>query len=79
MADRVRKLMEGMVPEFEDLVRRELCSEHEVKQLVRRREKAEYLLHRREPTREGLFESRSAISFLSSRMSSVMTSARCRV
>ena len=52
MADRVRKLMEDMVPEFDDLVRRKLCSEHEVKQLIRRREKAEYLLHRREPTRE---------------------------
>ena len=40
MADRVRKLMEDMVPEFDDLVRRKLCSEHEVKQLIRRREKA---------------------------------------
>ena len=48
----MRRLMEGMVPEFEDLVKREICSQHEVKQLVRRREKAEYLLHRREPTRE---------------------------
>eukprot|EP00966_Prymnesium_polylepis_P000946 21489-Prymnesium_polylepis.1 len=52
MADRVRALMEGMVPEFEDLVRRKLCTEHEVKQLIKRREKAEYLLHRREPTRD---------------------------
>ena len=46
MADRVRKLMEGMVPEFEDLIRRQLCNAQEIKQLVKRREKAEYLLHR---------------------------------
>lgn len=40
------------MPEFEDLVRRKLCTQHEVKQLIKRREKAEYLLHRREPTYE---------------------------
>ena len=52
MADRVQSVMEAMVPDFEDLRKRGLCSQPELKALIRRREKAEYLLHRREPTRD---------------------------
>ena len=46
MADRVREVMESMVPELEDLQRRKLCTPGEVKQLARRRERFEYLIHR---------------------------------
>ena len=49
MADRVREVMESMVPELEDVQRRGLCSASEVKALVRRRERFEYLVHRRAP------------------------------
>ncbi|EOD34666.1 hypothetical protein EMIHUDRAFT_111205 [Emiliania huxleyi CCMP1516] len=49
MADRVREVMESMVPELEDVQRRGLCSASEVKALVRRRERFEYLVHRRSP------------------------------
>ena len=46
MADRVREVMESMVPELEDMQRRGLCTSSEVKQLARRRERLEYLVHR---------------------------------
>ena len=46
MAERVRALMEAMVPELEDLTRRGVCTEQEAKQLAKRRERFEYLLHR---------------------------------
>ena len=46
MAERVREVMESMVPELEDLERRGLCSPTEIKQLVQRRERFEYLIHR---------------------------------
>ena len=52
MAEKVRKLMEEMVPEFEDLVKRELCTRTEVQNLARRRERLEYSLVKRAPTRE---------------------------
>ena len=52
MADRVREIMEAMVPELEDLQRRKLCSPGEVKQLAKRRERFEYLAHRPSPTRD---------------------------
>ena len=52
MADRVREVMESMVPELEDVQRRGLCSASEVKVLVRRRERFEYLVHRRAPLAE---------------------------
>ena len=52
MAERVRAIMEAMVPEFEDLRKRGLCDEGEVKALVKRREAAEYRLARRAPTKE---------------------------
>lgn len=46
MAERVRAVMEAMAPDLEDLKRRGLCSHEEVRQLVKRRERAEYLIHR---------------------------------
>ena len=51
MAERVQEILEGMVPELEDLRRRGLCTPQEVKALLRRRESAEYLINRRQPTR----------------------------
>ena len=52
MAERVQAILEAMLPELEDLKRRELCSAAEVKALIRKREAAEYRIHRRAPTRE---------------------------
>jgi tetratricopeptide (TPR) repeat protein len=52
MADRVQELMEAMVPELEDLTKRSLCSALEVKALIRKREQAEYALHKRAPMRD---------------------------
>ena len=51
MADRVNEILEGMVPELEDLRRRGLCTPQEVKALLRRREDAEYRINRRQPSR----------------------------
>ena len=52
MADRVRHVMEKMVPELEDLQNRRLCTLREIKALARRREHFEYLMAGRAPTRE---------------------------
>jgi hypothetical protein len=46
MADRVREVMESMVPEFEDMQRRRLCTASEVRQLAQTRKRFEYLVHR---------------------------------
>ena len=51
MADRVIEIMEAMIPEFEDLRKRGLCSPAEVKALIKRRENAEYSMNRRQPAR----------------------------
>lgn len=50
MAERVRVLMEAMAPELEELRKRGLCSLEEVRQLAKRRERAEYQIHRCAPS-----------------------------
>ena len=47
MADFVRRTMEDMVPELEDLERRGFFSKAEIQQIVSRRRDFEYALHRR--------------------------------
>ncbi len=44
MADAVRRIMEDMVPELEDLQKRGLASAREVRQLAKRRERLEYAI-----------------------------------
>lgn len=48
MADTVRALMEGMVPELEDYERRGYFSAAEVAAIVKRRQQFEYSLRRRD-------------------------------
>jgi U3 small nucleolar RNA-associated protein 6 len=47
MADTVRALMEGMVPEMEDYARRGYFDRGEIDAIVKRREQFEYKLRRR--------------------------------
>lgn len=47
MADSVRRVLEEMVPELEELEKRGYFDKHEIKSLVRMREKHEYNLQRR--------------------------------
>eukprot|EP00242_Pyramimonas_sp_CCMP2087_P013469 CAMPEP_0198223530 /NCGR_PEP_ID=MMETSP1445-20131203/92916_1 /TAXON_ID=36898 /ORGANISM="Pyramimonas sp., Strain CCMP2087" /LENGTH=88 /DNA_ID=CAMNT_0043902387 /DNA_START=46 /DNA_END=308 /DNA_ORIENTATION=+ len=47
MADTVQYIMEEMVPELEDLEKREIFSKKEIKQIVKKRTHFEYLLKRR--------------------------------
>ena len=49
MADEVRKQMESMVPELEDLQERELMNAREIRMVVKQRREFEYLLKRRSP------------------------------
>ena len=48
MADTVQELLEDMVPELEDLARKRIFSQPEIKEIVRRRRDFEYKLKRRE-------------------------------
>jgi U3 small nucleolar RNA-associated protein 6 len=47
MADNVRRVLEEMVPELEDLEQRGYFSKHEIKQIVQKRQDFEYHLRRR--------------------------------
>lgn len=47
MADTVRGIMEGMVPELEDYVARGYFSDGEVSSIIQNRQKFEYALRRR--------------------------------
>eukprot|EP01104_Vermistella_antarctica_P009119 TRINITY_DN2325_c0_g1_i1.p1 TRINITY_DN2325_c0_g1~~TRINITY_DN2325_c0_g1_i1.p1 ORF type:complete len:626 (+),score=166.27 TRINITY_DN2325_c0_g1_i1:322-2199(+) len=49
MADAVQQLMEDMVPEIEDLQKREIFSQPEVRSIVKRRRQYEYTIKRRRP------------------------------
>ena len=51
MGDTVQRLMEGMVPELEDLVARGIFSREELKEVVARRADYEYNLKRRAPVK----------------------------
>lgn len=46
MADRVEDIMQGMVPELDDLKRKRIFDENEVRHVVRRRREFEYLLQK---------------------------------
>jgi len=46
MADQVEQVMQDMVPELDDLSRKRIFNQAELKQIIRRRRDFEYLLHR---------------------------------
>jgi hypothetical protein len=52
MADTVQEILEGMVPELEDLARKKLFSRSEIKEIVRKRRDFEYKLKRRESQKQ---------------------------
>ena len=48
MSDAVQEIMEAMVPELEDLARKQIFNQVEIKEIVRRRRDFEYKLKRRD-------------------------------
>lgn len=52
MADIVRSLVEATLPELEDLQKREIFSKAEIKLIAKKRSDFEYLLKRRQPSKE---------------------------
>ena len=55
MADTVRYLMEEMLPELEDMLKKKYFSKKEIKEIVKRRQDFEYLLKRPAALKEDFF------------------------